>query len=149
MPLDASYVGRSFPATPPYVVSREKIREFADAIGAGDAVHRDPAAARALGHPDVIAPPTFPIVLTAATLDQLIDDPGLGLDFHRVVHGDQRFSYVRPVYAGDELTCVCTVAEISERAGAGFLTTRTEVRCGDDLVVTATARLVVRAEAAA
>src|SRR5262245_50237319 len=149
MPLDASYVGRSYAATPPYAVSREKIREFADAIGAADAVYRDPATARALGHPDVIAPPTFPIVLTAATLDQLVDDPGLGLDFDRVVHGDQRFTYARPAYAGDELTCVCTIAEISERAGAGFLTTRTEVRSGEDAVVTATARLVVRAEATA
>jgi acyl dehydratase len=145
MRLDAAYVGRSFPRTPPFVVGREKIREFADAIGAGDAVYRDPAAARALGYPDVVAPPTFPIVLTAATLQQLIDDPGLGLDFARVVHGDQRFAYVRPVFAGDELTCLCTIAEITERAGSGFLTTRTAVMAGDDLVVTATAMLVVRA----
>src|SRR5215475_499983 len=146
MPLDASYVGRSFPPTPTYVVGREKIREFADAIGVGDAVHHDPDAARALGHPDVVAPPTFPIVLTAATLQQLIDDPDLGLDFERVVHGDQRFTYLRPLYAGDELTCVCTIAEITERGGAGFLTTRTDVMSGDEVVVTATARLVVRPE---
>jgi len=146
MRLDAAYVGRSFPRTPAYVVGREKIREFADAIGAHDAIYRDPDAARSLGYPDVIAPPTFPIVLTAATLQQLVDDPGLGLDFARVVHGDQRFEYVRPVFAGDELTCVCTVAEITERAGSGFLTTRTDVMAGDDLVVTATAKLVVRAE---
>jgi acyl dehydratase len=148
MRLDAAYVGRTFPRTPAYLVGRQKIREFADAIGADDAVYRDPAAARALGYRDVIAPPTFPIVLTAATLRQLIDDPGLGLDFTRVVHGDQRFAYARPVFAGDALTCVCTIAEITERAGSGFLTTRTDVMSGDDLVVTATAKLVVRAEEA-
>src|SRR5258707_1390505 len=101
MPLDPAYVGRSFPPTVPYAVGREKIREFAQAIGAEDAVHLDAAAAASLGHPDVIAPPTFPIVVTAATMRQLIDDRGLGLDFSRVVHGDQRFTYVRPVHAGD------------------------------------------------
>ena len=147
MPLDPAYVGRSFPPTVPYAVGREKISEFAQAIGAEDAVHLDAAAAASLGHPDVIAPPTFPIVVTAATMRQLIDDRGLGLDFSRVVHGDQRFTYVRPVHAGDVLTCVCTVAEISERGGHGFLTTRTEITdATGELVVTATAKLVVRGE---
>lgn len=145
MSLDPSYAGRSFAPTPPYIVGREKIREFADAIGATDALYRDPAAARSRGYPDVIAPPTFPIVLTAATLQQLVDDPGLGLDFSRVVHGDQRFAYVRPIRAGDELTCVCTVADISERGGHGFLTTHTEITApGGEAVVTAIAKLVVR-----
>jgi acyl dehydratase len=147
MPLDPGYVGRSFPPTVPYTVGREKIREFAQAIGAEDAVHLDAAAAASLGHPDVIAPPTFPIVVTAPTMQQMIDDPGLGLDFSRVVHGDQRFTYVRPVHAGDILTCVCTVAEITERVGHGFLTTRTEITdATGELVVTATAKLVVRGE---
>jgi acyl dehydratase len=147
MPLDPGYVGHSFPPTEPYAVGREKIREFAQAISADDAVYVDPAAATTLGYPDVIAPPTFPIVVTAPTMRQLIDDPGLGLDFSRVVHGDQRFTYSRPVHAGDILTCVCTVAEITERGGHGFLTTRTEITDADgDLVVTATAKLVVRGE---
>jgi acyl dehydratase len=147
MPLDSGYAGRSFPPTVPYTVGREKIREFAHAIGADDAVYVDPGAAAELGYPDVIAPPTFPIVVTAETMRQLIDDPGLGLDFSRVVHGDQRFTYVRPVRAGDVLTCVCTVAEITERGGHGFLTTRTEITdASGDLVVTATAKLVVRGE---
>ncbi len=147
MPLDSGYAGHSFPPTVPYTVGREKIREFAHAIGADNAVYVDPAAAAKLGYLDVIAPPTFPIVVTAETMRQLIDDPGLGLDFSRVVHGDQRFTYVRPVRAGDVLTCVCTVAEITERGGHGFLTTRTEITdASGDLVVTATAKLVVRGE---
>ena len=64
MPLDQSFVGRTYPPTPPYEVGREKIREFADAIGDGNPAYRDPEAARTLGHPDVIAPPTFGIVLS-------------------------------------------------------------------------------------
>jgi acyl dehydratase len=148
MPLDPAYAGHAYPPTEPYLVGREKIREFAAAIGADDAVYRDPAAAAALGYPDVVAPPTFPIVLTASTLGQLIADPDLGLDFSRVVHGDQRFTYRRPVVAGDRLVCVCTVAEVSERAGHGFLTTRTEITTeGGEPVATATAKLVVRSTA--
>lgn len=144
---DESYVGRSLPTAGPFQVGREKIREFAEAIGAGDAAYHDPEAARALGHPDVVAPPTFPIVVTAATTRQLIDDPGLGLDFSRVVHADQRFAYARPVSAGDELVCVSTIEEITSRGGHNFLSTRTEVATSAGVpVVTAWARLVVRGE---
>ncbi|HYN97439.1 MAG TPA: MaoC family dehydratase N-terminal domain-containing protein [Pilimelia sp.] len=147
MPLDPSFVGREYPPTAPYQVGREKIREFATAIGATDAAHHDPAAARELGHPDVIAPPTFPVVVTWAATQQLINDPALGLDFSRVVHGDQRFAYTRPVVAGDELVCVNTVEQIIARAGNDFITTRTDVRTVDgEPVATAWARLVVRGE---
>jgi len=148
MPLDRSYVGRSFPPTAPYQVGREKIREFAAAIGAEDPAYVDPEAARALGYPDVIAPPTFPIVVTAAATQQLIDDPAFGLDFSRVVHGDQRFRYTRPVVAGDELVCVNTVEEIVERGGHEFLTTRTEVAtAAGEPVVSVWSKLVVRGQA--
>ena len=146
MALDPSLVGFSYPATPPYLVGREKIREFATAIGADDAIYYDPAAARALGYPDVIAPPTFPVALTESLMATLIEDPQLGLDFDRVVHGDQRYHYHRPVHAGDELTCLLTIADITERAGAGFLSTRTEINTvGGEPVATALTRLVVRA----
>jgi acyl dehydratase len=147
MPLDQSYVGRSFPPTAPYRVGREKIREFAVAIGDTEPAYLDPAAARHLGHPDVVAPPTFPVVVTWAANLQLIEDPGLGLDFSRVVHGDQRFEYARPVRAGDELVCVNTVEEIVARAGHEFLTTRTDVRTSaGEPVVVVHARLIVRGE---
>jgi acyl dehydratase len=147
MPLDPSYAGRTYPPTQPFLVGREKIREFASAIGATDPAYHDPVAARSLGHPDVVAPPTFPVVVTWAATRQLIDDPGLGLDFSRVVHGDQRFSYTRPVVAGDELVCVNTVEEITSRAGHDFLTTRTDVSTvGGDPVASVTARLVVRGD---
>jgi acyl dehydratase len=145
--LDPSYAGHSYPPAAPYLVGREKIREFALAIGATDPAYLDPAAARALGYPDVIAPPTFPIVLTAAGTQSMIDDPGLGLDFSRVVHGDQRFHYTRPVHAGDRLTCTTTIEEITSRAGNDFLTSRTEMLAEDGRpVVTAWSKLVVRGQ---
>ena len=147
MPLDPSFVGRAYAPTVPYQVGREKIREFATAIGATDPAHHDPEAARALGHGDVLAPPTFPIVLTTAASRQIIDDPELGIDYSRVVHGDQRFRYTRPVVAGDELVCVNTVEDISARGGHDFITTRTEViTTVGEPVVTVWSKLVVRGE---
>ncbi|MFG1775261.1 MaoC family dehydratase N-terminal domain-containing protein [Micromonospora sp. NPDC049051] len=147
MSLDPSFVGRTYPPTAPYQVGREKIREFATAIGAADPAHHDPEAARALGHPDVVAPPTFPIVVTMAANQQIIDDPDLGVDYSRVVHGDQRFAYTRPVVAGDELVCVSVIDDVSSRGGHGFLTTRTEVATpAGEPVVTVWSKLVVRGE---
>jgi acyl dehydratase len=147
MPLDPSYVGHTYPPTEPYLVGREKIREFADAVGVTEPAFRDPEAARKLGHPDVIAPPTFAVVLTSSGTKAMIDDPGLGLDFSRVVHGDQRFAYTRPIVAGDQVTCRTTIEEIVSRGGHDFVTTRTEV-VGEDgaPVVTAWSKLVVRGE---
>jgi acyl dehydratase len=147
MPLDPSFVGRSWPPSAPYIVGREKIREFATAIGATDAEYHDPEAARALGYSDVVAPPTFPIVVTMAANSQIMRDPGLGMDYTRVVHGDQKFSYVRPVVAGDTLVCVSTVEDITQRGGHDFITTRADVttESGEPLL-TAWMKLVQRGE---
>ena len=145
MPVDPSHAGRSYPPTRPYLVGREKISEFATAIGAADPAYHDPQAARAAGHPDVIAPPTFPFVVTWAATRQIIDDPEIGIDFSRVVHGDQRFAYTRPIAAGDQLVCVVKIEEIFGRGGHDFVTSRTEVTTADgEPVVTAWSRLVVR-----
>jgi acyl dehydratase len=150
MPLDPSFVGRKYPPTAPYQVGREKIREFATAIGATEAAHHDPEAARALGYADVVAPPTFPVVITMATSREIVDDPELGVDYTRVVHGDQRFAYTRPVVAGDSLVCVNSVDEIVSRGGHDFLTTRTDVLTeAGDPVVTVWSKLVVRGEGTA
>jgi acyl dehydratase len=147
MPLDPSYVGRTYPPIPPYLVGREKIREFATAIGASDPAYRDPEAARALGHPDIIAPPTFPTVVTMASTRQVVNDPDLAIDYSRVVHGEQRFAYVRPIVAGDELICRNTIEEITSRGGHDFMTTRTDVTTvAGEPVVTAWAKIVVRGE---
>jgi acyl dehydratase len=147
MPLDLSFVGRTYPPTAPYQVGREKIREFANAIGAVDPLHHDPEAARAAGYADVVAPPTFPVVLTMAASRQIVNDPELGVDYTRVVHGDQRFAYNRPVVAGDELICVNTVEDIMSRGGHEFLTTRTDVSTSaGEPVVSVWSKLVVRGE---
>ena len=148
MALDQSFVGRKYPPTPPYEVGREKIREFADAIGDQSPVYRDPEAARALGYPDVIAPPTFPIVLSMRAGTQVVFDPELGLDYSRVVHGEQRFVYTRPVRAGDRLTVTVSVESIRSAAGNDLLTTRGEVATVDgEPVLTAYSTLVARGTA--
>lgn len=145
MSLDQSFVGRSYPATAAYEVAREKIREFADAIGDTDPVLRDPDAARAAGHPDVVAPPTFLIVVTMRAQQQLVDDPELGLDYSRVVHGDQSFTHHRPVHAGDRLTATLHVDDIRAVAGNEMLSVRCEVDTVEgERVATSRSTLVVR-----
>ncbi|MCA2212994.1 MaoC family dehydratase N-terminal domain-containing protein [Jidongwangia harbinensis] len=145
MPLDPSFVGRSWPPTAPYLVGREKIREFAAAIGAAESEYHDPEAARAIGYADVVAPPTFPVVITMASSRQIVDDPALGIDYSRVVHGDQKFAYVRPVVAGDSLVCVNSVESITSRGGHDFLTTRTDVSTeAGEPVLTVWSKLVQR-----
>lgn len=149
MPLDASFAGRTFPPTPPYEVGREKIREFADAIGDPNPVYRDPEAARQCGHGDVIAPPTFPIILSMRASQQVISDPALGLDYSRVVHGEQRFVYARPIGPGDRLLAAVTIESIQSRGGHEILGTRTEITTeAGEPVVTAYSTLVARGEAA-
>jgi acyl dehydratase len=141
---DPSLIGRLYVLPEPYLVGREKIREFADAIGADDAAYRDPAAAAALGHPDVIAPPTFPVMISVKAAQPFFDE--IELNMSRVVHGDQRFAYTRPVRAGDRLTASCQVEEIMARAGNEFLTTRVDITTDTgEPVVSVWARLVVRA----
>jgi acyl dehydratase len=140
---DPSFVGRRYALPEPYLVGREKIREFADAIGADDAAYRDPAAAAALGHPDVIAPPTFPVLISTRAGQAFFDD--IALDFSRVVHGDQRFAYTRPVRAGDRLAAVCEVEDVMVRAGNEFLTTRVDISTDTgEPVVSVWSKLVVR-----
>ena len=145
MALNPEFVGRTYPPTAAYEVGREKIREFADAIGDPHPAYRDPEAARALGHPDVIAPPTFPMVVSLPASTVAIFDPALGLDYTRVVHGEQRFVFDRPVRAGDRLVAVLTIATIRTVAGNDILGTRTEISTEyGEPVVTAFATIVAR-----
>jgi len=147
MPLDPSYEGRVYPPYPPYLVGREKLREFATAIGATDPIHHDVAAAQARGYADVVAPPTFPIVLSDAASKVIINDPGLGMDYSRVVHGDQRFAYDRPVVAGDVLICQHTIESITTRGGHDFITTRADLTTPDgERIVRTWTKLVQRGE---
>jgi len=145
MAINRDYLGRTFPATEPYEVSRVKIAEFADAIGDPDPLYRDREAARAAGHPDVIAPPTFPIIISMRGSGEVIADPELGVDYSMVVHGEQRFTYTRPLYAGDVVTSESTISDIRAIGRNESITTATEVRAADgEHIVTAYSTLVVR-----
>ncbi|WP_350347881.1 MaoC family dehydratase N-terminal domain-containing protein [Agromyces sp. G08B096] len=147
MPVNPELQGRTLPPTEPYLVGREKVREFARAVFATSPIHFDPDAARAAGHADVVAPPTFPIVVQELTLAQLLAEPDADIDFSRVVHGDQRFSYSRPVVAGDELTATLTVTSVKSLGGHSIVVAESNIVDADGAhVVTATSQLVVRGE---
>ncbi|RJK93431.1 MaoC family dehydratase N-terminal domain-containing protein [Vallicoccus soli] len=147
MGVDPSVVGRTYPPTPVYEVGREKLREFADAVGDPHPAYRDPAAARALGHRDVIAPPTFAVVLSMGADAQVVRDPAVGVDFSRVVHAEQRFSHARPITAGDRLVVTVTVDGVRSAGGHDLVTTRGEITTEDgEAVCTATSTLLVRGE---
>jgi acyl dehydratase len=149
MALNQDYLGKVYPASDPYEVGREKVREFAIAIGDMNPAYHDIAAARALGHRDVIAPPTFAFVASMRASAIAMFDPGLGLDYSRVVHGEQRFAYVRPVTAGDNLVVVTTIENIRVAAGNDILTTRADISTVDgEPVVTTWAVTVARGTAA-
>lgn len=147
MALDPSFAGRRYPPTSSYQVSRAKITEFADSLGDDNPMYRDVRAARAAGYPDVIAPPTFLTIINLAAINEIVADPELGLDYSRMVHGDQGFSHTRPVHAGDELWLTTHIDRISSRAGNDFLNARAEVvDAAAEPVCTARAQLVVRGE---
>jgi acyl dehydratase len=139
--------GRSYPPTSPYLVGREKIREFARAVKSTDPVSLDLDAAVAAGFADLVAPPTFGVVVQEYALAQLLADDDAGIDFSRVVHGDQRFVFTRPVVAGDELTGVLTVTAVKSLGGHSMVTAETALADATGAhVVTAISTLVVRGD---
>jgi acyl dehydratase len=145
--VNPELVGRVFPPTPPYLVGREKVREFARAVFSTSPLNHDPVAASLAGYSDVVAPPTFPVVVQEATLAQLLAEPDGGIDFGRVVHGEQRFSYSRPIVAGDELTATLSVTSVKTLGGNAMVTAEsTIVDAAGAHVVTAISTLVVRAD---
>ncbi len=148
MAVNRDYIGRTFPASEPYEVSRVKIAEFAAAIGDPNPLYVDRAAAQAAGHADVIAPPTFPIVISMAASGAAVADPGLGLNYAMVVHGEQQFEYTRPIMAGDVVIAQSTITGIRDAGRNVMLTTSTEIRTtAGELVCTAVSTLVERGEA--
>ncbi len=150
MPLNRDYIGRSFPADRPYEVSREKIRDFADAIGDSSPAYRDVEAAKAAGHPDVIAPPTFAIVVTMKTGSAgALSGDDLGLNYALVVHGEERFTHNRPIRAGDTLVGTSTISDIRDAGRNELMTIKTELSTdAGELVCTAENTLVSRGTAA-
>ncbi len=119
MPVNTEAIGKRYePVT--YAVGREKIREYAAAVGETNALHHDLEAARAAGHADLVAPPMFAVVYASRSLVTAMFDPEVGINFAMMVHGSQEFRWEGLVIAGDEVTTTASVKEISERGGMGF-----------------------------
>ena len=145
MGVNPEIAGRAYPPARVYEVGREKIAEFAAAVGSDDPAHTDPQAARALGHRDVIAPPTFAIVVAQRAEAAVLLDPESGIDYARLVHGEQRFVHHRPITAGDRLVATAHVDTVREAGGHGMVATRVEITDEDgDPVATTRSTVVIR-----
>jgi acyl dehydratase len=122
MPLNKALIGKEYPQSSPYEVGREKIRDFATAIGDFNPIYHDEAAAKAAGYDDIIAPPTFLTTLGFKFGPQVVGDPELGLNYAMVVHGEQEFEILRPVKPGDMLVGTPKITEITARGKNEFMT---------------------------
>lgn len=147
--MNPELVGRAFAPTDPYLVGREKVREFARAVFADAPQHTDPEAARALGYADVVAPPTFAMVVQDLTLQQLLGDPDSGIELSRLVHAEQRFRYTRPIVAGDELVATLSVTGIRTMGGNAMITSEAEIVDADGAHVVTTTSVLLAGEAGA
>ncbi len=147
--MNPELVGRVFPPTVPYLVGREKVREFARAVFADAPQHSDPDAARALGYDDVVAPPTFAMVVQDLTLQQLLGDPDSGIELSRLVHAEQRFRYTRPIVAGDELVATLSVTGIRSMGGNAMITSEAEIVDATGAHVVTTTSVLLAGEAGA
>lgn len=148
MPVNEAFAGRTYPPTPVFEVGREHIRAFAETVAAGGPVHPahvDTDAAKALGYPDVIAPPTMAVIVAHGANEQYTGDPDSGIDYSRVVHGEQKFVHHRPIVAGDRLVTVLTVDSIRGAGGHSMIVLRSEIATeAGEPVCTATGTIVVR-----
>lgn len=145
MAVNEDFVGRTYPPSGPYAVDAPLIAAFAAAVGATDPVHTDPEAARAAGYPDVIAPPTMAVRFEQASSRAYVADPEAGIDFSRVVHGEQQFVHHRPITAGDEITGTVTVDSVRSAGGHAMVSVRTELASTTgDPIATVRSTLVVR-----
>ena len=145
MSVNTDFLGRTYPADGPHPVDADLIAAFAAAVGADDPVHTDPDAARAAGYRDVIAPPTMAVRFAQLADRAYVSDPEAGIDYSRVVHGEQRFVHHRPITAGDEVLGTLTVDAIRSAGGHAMITTRTELAsAAGDPLATCTSTIVVR-----
>ncbi len=145
--VNTAWVGRALSPSAPYRVTRERVREFALAIGEDVPVCLDVDAARAAGYDDVVAPPTFAVTFTMPLIEAFLRDPAFGWDYSRMVHGDQSITLHRPIHGGDELVTTVHVADLQTRAGTHRLTLRCEVTGADGEPVASTAALLVTSDA--
>src|SRR5438874_2220164 len=119
MAASAQAIGKSYPPVV-YAVGREKVREYASAVGETNPLHFDVEAARTAGHADVVAPPMFAVVYSGRAVAPGLFDPEVGIDFARMLHAGQEFAWGPVVVAGDEITTTASVKDISERGGMNF-----------------------------
>lgn len=119
MAVDTTKIGKTYPPFE-YEVGREKIREYANAVGESSAVHQDRESARAAGFRDVVAPPMFAVVYSAGAMAPAILDPELGINLMMMLHGSQEFVWAEPVCAGDTVTTTASVKDVYEKDGKAF-----------------------------
>jgi len=119
VPVKTEAVGKRYDPVV-YAVGREKVKEYANAVGETSPLHLDVAAARAAGFADVVAPPMFAVVYQSPSVMPALFDPEVGIDFAMMVHSGQDFRWERLVVAGEELTTTTTVQAVSEKGGMGF-----------------------------
>jgi acyl dehydratase len=144
MAIDTQAIGKRYPATL-YAVGREKIKEYAFAVGESDPLYLDPDTARAAGFADVVAPPMFAVVYAAPAMMPALFDPAVGIDFARMVHGAQEFRWGPLVVAGDEITTTAVVQDVKDSRGMYFYVFETEsVNQRGETVCTGTWTNIVR-----
>ncbi len=146
--MNQALVGKEYPPVR-YEVGREKLREFAIAVGETDPVYHEEEVARAAGHPDIPAVPTFPVVLSYRAGQLVYGDPDLGLDYLRVVHGEQEFTFTRPVYAGDRLLATGRVDDIKVVGRHEVLVIATRITTDDGQPVCAARSMMISRDTAA
>ncbi|WP_342373131.1 MaoC family dehydratase N-terminal domain-containing protein [Propioniciclava soli] len=132
MRISEAHVGRTYPPSEPYLVSREKIAEFAAAIGGDDAAYTGP---------DAVAPPTFAAVLAARAWQSMFADPELDVALHRTIHGDQRFTWTRPLRAGDEVVATLGIQSVRMRGRSAIIGVGVELAVDGEVVCTSTSTL--------
>lgn len=141
MPISDAHAGRTYPPTPPVEITKGKIAEFAAALGDDSAAYRGDAP---------IAPPTFAAVLAAQAWEQLFSDSDLDLSLRRTIHYDQRFAFVRPMRAGDDITAQLTIEKVRSRGATSFITVSVAMTdAAGETVCTASSTLLHTAEASA
>jgi acyl dehydratase len=146
--MNPALAGRTYPPLR-YEVGREKLREFATAVGETGVLYHDEQAARAAGHPDLPAVPTFPVVIGQRVGERIYADPELGLDFSGVVHSEQEFTYERPVYAGDRLVVTGRIAQIRAVGRHELLVVETSITTEDGTPVCTTRSTLLSRDTAA
>jgi acyl dehydratase len=136
MPLNQSLKGKEYQEVQ-VSVERDRVIRFCDAIGENDPIYRDEDAARAAGHPGQLAPPTFPTVMQIMTSGQVVMDQELGLDYSRVVHGEQEYEYRRPLVVGDVMKATPRIADIYAKKSNEYLVIEAEIKdqLGETVVV--------------